>query len=559
MNSKLLFVVIFTVLSATAFAQNRGELEKRLNFVNGEIDKIQKRIENGQDPQLFKKYLKNFKAEKNELNKKLAATEATVAPVKTKKVNKKVKTPKVKSKTAKSLVGNKLLPSVRLTSKVPLGLVEIESLLRSERESYLSLLGRGVTGNRIRQAEVNIAYLELQKSKGLSVETQAKAPKTSPKELSKFSYKGHFQLRSESATNQQGVQDRRQTEQSFYRLRTYFTFSPNEKLDFNYTPQTTKGFGADEGGVPTSGSTNHSDVSFFEANINYNISSRLSAKLGRQELDYGDHLIIGSLPWANTGRSFDALKFRFSHWKGGSDIFYSKISNDGSALTASDDTDLFTIYNSYTINQYLKPLDLYFIREVDDSAGGVNINTFGLRVKGQVGAFFYRTENGVQAGAKLGDDAFQYNLELGAQLNSYSASLEYSLAGADYRQLYPTAHKFLGIADVLGRRNLRHYALHLKGAPTDWLTITADYHIFQRNDTDESAYRLNGMSAWGTEGSADEIGDEVDLVAVFNTSDNIKFQLGAALFNPGQYMIDNELNTRDDKVEFLYGQVNASF
>jgi hypothetical protein len=39
----------------------------------------------------------------------------------------------------------------------------------------------------------------------------------------------------------------------------------------------------------------------------------LSAKVGRQELVYGDERLVGSFDWNNIGRVFDAAKLRFEH------------------------------------------------------------------------------------------------------------------------------------------------------------------------------------------------------------------------------------------------------
>ena len=404
----------------------------------------------------------------------------------------------------------------------------------------------------------NIAYLELEKSKMENPRSLASGkPKTEP---AAFTYKGHFQFRTESADNQRGIQGTRQSEQSFFRLRPYFTFSAKEDLKFNLTPQATKGFGANNGtGAATSGSTTHSELFFFEANIDYMLNEDLSFKVGRQELSYGDHLVIGALPWANTGRSFDGAKLKFKHGLGWSDLFFSKISDNSTTGESGDDANLLVSYNSFSFNSYFKNVDFYFIHQRDNRTTATDINMLGFRLKGKIGPVFYRTENGTQNGANIGNEAFQYNLEVGGKIADYSLSLEYAMAGHDYRQLYPTAHKFLGFADVLGRRNVKQTALHFKGKPTSWLGIRADYHIFQRNKDNQSAYRLNGATAIGTTGTSKDIGNEFDLVLTFKATKGLKFQLGGALFNPGEYMKDNDASGRNEAVKFFYGQINASF
>jgi hypothetical protein len=393
------------------------------------------------------------------------------------------------------------------------------------------------------------------------VSAQVHAKKHSNSSMGKITkVKGHFQFRTESADNQKGVQSVRQTDQSVFRARTDLTFSSNKNLDFNLSPQATKGFGADDSnGNTTSGSTTHSELYFYQANIDYKIMPGLSAKIGRQEIAYGEHLIIGSLPWANNARSFDAIKFHYKYWRGWTDLFYSKISDNASTLSATDDVNLVTLYNSMSFNKNLKALDIYYIHQNDDRTTQLEINSVGLRAKGSFGALFYRTENTFQSGSSLGDDAYQYDIELGGKLMGISLSAEYALAGKDYRQLYPTTHKFLGIADVLGRRNIQQYAFHLKGDITSWLTAKVDYHIFTRDVKTESAYKLDGTSAWGTTGNSDEIGDEIDAVLILKTGDNLNLQLGGGWFSPGKYMKDNDFNNKDKTVKFTYAQLNAKF
>ncbi len=328
-----------------------------------------------------------------------------------------------------------------------------------------------------------------------------------------LSVNGHFQFRTESAQNRQNVQGSKQMEQSFSRLRVYFQFTPNENLTFNYTPQATKGFGAVVDSETTSGSTNHTEVTSFESNIDYKISDNLSAKLGRQELSYGDHLFIGSLPWANAGRSFDAVKLHHKLSNGWVDLLHSKISNNDTDISSEqDDKDLYLLYSSINFDSAVKLLDLYLLHQNDNTASDLEVNMVGFRLKGEVGAFFFRTENGKQTGENLDGEAYQYGLELGGKFGKYSAAVEYSIAGKDYQQLYPTAHKFMGITDVLGRRNLQQTALHIKGAPLDYMNFSLDMHQFQRVDDENPAYKLNGSTSWGTTGDSTDIGSEVDLV-----------------------------------------------
>ncbi|MBN21468.1 MAG: hypothetical protein CL678_09305 [Bdellovibrionaceae bacterium] len=551
----ILFVCSFLSVSL-AFSEDLSEEKKRLEFVQGEISKINQRISEGQDAKLFQKYLDKFTQEENELiekldSKKSKKEEASVS-VKTKKKEKKV----VKNKTKRNKKARKdnVRHTVYLNKSVSESELEkeINLKLEIENEKLLNHIERGKEDTEIRKSQANIAYLQVERTKLVRKREHSKS------NFPKFGYRGHFQLRTEFAKNRQGVQGTDQAEQTVFRLRTYFDFKANDRLTFNLTPQAAKGFGANSSAsATTSGSTLHTDLSFFEANVDYEIARYLMMKIGRQEVSYGDHFIIGSLPWANTGRSFDGLKFTYKSKKGFTDLFYSKISDNFTSRIPSDDVDLYVLYNSYELNQYLKPLDVYYIYQDDEIVGNPQIHTLGVRVKGQIGPIFYRTEDSIQKGKGLGENGYQYNLEIGGKVYKYTLSAEYAVAGSDYRQLYPTGHKFLGFADVLGRRNIRQIAFHLKGDVISWLGVRADYHIFSRPENTKSAYQLLGGS-WGSLGNSTSIGSEVDLVFTFKVKHGLKFQLGGSIFTPGDYMKDQNAGVAK-ATHFAYLQMNASF
>ena len=307
-------------------------------------------------------------------------------------------------------------------------------------------------------------------------------------ELGRISVKGQFQWRTESAVNRRAVQGSRQSELSLSRFRAFIKLESNDKLSFNITPQAAKGFGAKEGNNVTSGTTNHTEINFLESNLQYKLSKNLEVKLRRQQISYGEHFMIGTRPWNNTSASFDAIKFRYQLDNGQVDGAYTKISDEGTARVSNDDTDFAWIYGSFNFGQMFQEVDVYLMHQDDDSSSSIEVNTLGFRIKGSHGDAFFRTENGIQHGSNLGEDAFQYNLEVGRKFRMYSISAEWAHAGKGYREMYPNPHKFLGLADVFARRNLKHVALHVKGKPNDWISIGIDYHKFKRSSTDSPAY-----------------------------------------------------------------------
>lgn len=538
---RILFALAVLFSTSSLFAMSKAEMKERIQFIDKELATIQGRIDSGQDPALFKSYVDKFNAEKKDLQGKLGGSTRS-APRKVAPAPKNVTSTPVKNSNSRQLY---ISENVRKAKTLP----ELTSLLKDKKNELIDALATNNGQRRIRQNHLDVAFLEAKiaemgRSPAMAADTESGT---------KFKYRGHFQFRQESATNRQGTLGSTQTDQAFFRLRTYLTFSPNNAMDFNLTPQATKSLGEDN----NAGQISHQGIDYYEANFNYKINKSLQFKLGRQEVAYGDHLIIGSLPWANTARSFDALKFKYSGEKNWTDVMYAKVVDNGTQLDATDDTNMLVVYHSHDFGPKLKNADLYYIHRIDNNTAGSEVNTIGFRLKGAFGDYFYRTENGQQSGSSsVEDDAYQYNLELGKKFHKYKLSLEYATAGANYVQMYPTAHKFLGFADVLGRKNINHTALHLMGPIAAGFSFRLDYHQFQRNDTEQPAYNLLTNGNFGTTGTSADVGSEIDLVVTYKTKDKLKLQFGTTSFTPGTYMEDNGL---DENVLFHYLQLNAGF
>jgi hypothetical protein len=552
----MLKILLSLLLCTSLYAQD-GTSKKvdRLSFLKKEQAKVEKMIKDGQNDGQLVKYLKDIKSERSKL-----ASDVKKAKVKEEKELKKVATKK--QEKARRIVISKPKKRKKKRSVAPLLIkhdvkIDRSKSLRDQLSETLRLLDResdnlilltevGVNSRARKVASANIDYLNGEKTRIMTALKDSKK-----KNLSAFTYKGHMQIRNESADNRQGVQGSRQSNQTFYRLRSYLSFSPNENLSLNLTPQAVSSFGNQQSTI------SHDTLEFYEANIDYSLNSHLKAKIGRQELSYGDHLIIGALPWLNQARSFDGVKLTATHKLGSSDIMYSKVSDNGTAVLAGDDSNLFMWYNKMSFGPLVKEADFYVMHRDDDTSTQEEVNTIGFRVKGSHKNIFYRTENAIQNGGNVGDDAYQYNVEVGGSYKSFKGSFEYASAGADYIQMYPTAHKFLGFADVLGRRNLNHIAVHGSVGIMSWLSLRADFHSFKRNDTTKSAFKLNGSSTWGVNGTSDDVGTELDVVLTLKTKDNLKLQLGGAWFNPGDYMKAQQGN--DKVTQFTYAQILATF
>jgi hypothetical protein len=211
------------------------------------------------------------------------------------------------------------------------------------------------------------------------------------------------------------------------------------------------------------------------------------ADVGRFEMVYGEHFVIGNVDWNETGRSFDGLRLRIAPKDSGFwiDSFFTLL-DEGAAETAAarvtipgtmppvtapvpgtmvpaPQGDPFAVGDSYLAGIYAsvggllsKTLewDLYLLSQIEPVStnvvpmtmppttapydAGVRM-TLGTRAKQKIGAFDYRLEAGVQMGQQATPEtaesrsilAYQADLELGATAGIFRAGLEGFFASGD--------------------------------------------------------------------------------------------------------------------------------
>jgi hypothetical protein len=153
----------------------------------------------------------------------------------------------------------------------------------------------------------------------------------------------------------------------------------------------------------------------------------------------------------------------------------------------------------------------------------------------------YRAEAGVQFGSKpvvptlaaLTPDSrsklgYQLDAEVGVSpIKPLRIGVEGAFASGDdlgtgdkdegYNELFPTAHKVLGLMDVIGpRTNILTAVLHLKYAIVEPLTLSVDGHFFSRPEA-------------GADDKDGTVGEEVDV--------NLAYAIGKGFSVRGLYGI----------------------
>jgi hypothetical protein len=301
---------------------------------------------------------------------------------------------------------------------------------------------------------------------------------------------------------------------------------------------------------------------------------------GRQEVAYGDHLVLGSVPWHRIGRSFDGVKGRYSFAENFNlDAFTMKLQENNAAATSPNlgqqDAKLHGAYLVGNLGKNATNADLYALKKENQgtsTAAGTfqnafkDTNAFGARFKSKIGdsAFDYRVEGTLQRVILITDDSakngeYQLDLEVGWAIPFYGSRLafEYFDSTRDYDQLFPTAHKFLGYADQFSRRNIKGQVVHFSTKPYDKVTFHADYHLFQRHDKNRGAYNFAGTSL-GTTGSSRDIAKELDLIVGYDFTKSLQLSYGYSIVTPGKYIKDQNSSKTSD-TNWSYLQLLARF
>ena len=257
----------------------------------------------------------------------------------------------------------------------------------------------------------------------------------------------------------------------------------------------------------------------------------LTAKIGRQELSYGDERLIGGGDWGNIPRSFDAAKLRFEKPAMWVDAFAGRVVlPDNHNFNVPNDYDwLAGLYASNTELIPRQETQLYFLsrnasaRAATAQSGALvglpsarDIYTLGLRVKSQAGqwnGWDYSAELAGQLGSiniplpevgprRLDHEALAASVSAGytwtKAFGTPRLGLESNFASGDrdptdgknetFENLFPTNHRLYGYMDFVGWRNIHNPRLSASARPTRSVLLTLDYHLFWLADTHDFFY-----------------------------------------------------------------------
>jgi len=336
----------------------------------------------------------------------------------------------------------------------------------------------------------------------------------------------------------------------------------------------------------------------------------LTVRVGRQEIIWGDHRVLGNFVWSNVGRTFDAGRFMWDTDTIHAEAFAAKVDEDGFLLNGqtsgtaggsggSDEN----VYAAQLAFKKLVPsalLELMYIckSDQDDSAANstlvatgntaaagdpINIHDFGARIDGKMpnlDAIDYTLESHVQVGnyGTQNQEAWAFAGKTGYTFKNVAwtprLGFEYDYASGDsdssdnthetFDNLYPTNHMagIYGFADLVSWQNMHDFRGNIKVSPTKKMTVQADYHYFLLAEEGDGWYLANAGLASGTrptggyDTSDQELAQEVDLTVSYDLYKNVKILAGYSYFAAGDWI---ESNIGDTDTNWAYLQTTVTF
>ena len=339
------------------------------------------------------------------------------------------------------------------------------------------------------------------------------------------------------------------------------------------------------------------------------ILENINVRLGRWQMFYGDHRLIGHLNWTNTGRAWDGARVRWDNKKGSwVDFFATSVSEtttgaasgDAPSATANRDELFWGLYshfkNPFGVEGILaEPYIIIRDRQHDSGVlAGEDRWTGGLRLVGKKipslpGVDFtfeqawqwgseqpsaaLRNSNSIQAFAgawgagytfsnvawspRIG---YQFAIASGDDHPGGNTTAAVSSSNKTFSQLYPTGHARLGYMDFHGWMNIQAHKIMFSAKPSKKLLLKADLWFFEADEEVDNWYSVAGGTnrvggdnqinnqTGGLRSIDDEYGQELDITVKYKLFKNFGVVAGYSHYFTGDFMEDtnNDLSRDTD-------------
>ncbi len=304
----------------------------------------------------------------------------------------------------------------------------------------------------------------------------------------------------------------------------------------------------------------------------------LTAKLGRQELSYGDQRLVGAFGWSNNGRAFDAVKLMCSHKNISVDAWAAKALAKGEergGVTGDFEPDFFGLYSTLKVNPKAV-LDVYgmLLRQPDagEDMDDALLYTVGGRTKGSLGQtpLDWSGEFAYQFGDRLKREHSAFALDARAGFTIPGAyapriGVEYAYAtgndsesdkSKEFHNLFPTNHNKYGYMDYFGWRNMQDIRGGDSAKPRKGVAVAADYHIFSLAQSEGDWKNAGGavLRESTPSSTSSSVGTELDITIKYTCKENVRIMVGYSHFFAGDFI--EETGPGDDS-DWGYFQIQT--
>ncbi len=287
-----------------------------------------------------------------------------------------------------------------------------------------------------------------------------------------------------------------------------------------------------------------------------------TARIGRQEMVFGEQRLVGAVDWAQQGRSFDGLRYTTPSLGGFKpDLFVMRL-QEATASTQEDDATFFGAYGRLGLEEG-GTVDLYALATTDSREEGTNEATLGALWTGGAGPVDFRLEGSLQTGERHGEDvsAFMVGGRAGTKVReTVTLTLWYDFLSGDedpddgeigvFSTLFATNHPFYGLADYFtdiplhtGGLGLQDAAVKVAWAPAPGTTLSADLHSFRTTQEGDLSTR--------------SLADELDLTLTHRLTSALTVTGGYSFVDARDGM--KELGRLEENAHWAYLMLNAAF
>jgi hypothetical protein len=309
-------------------------------------------------------------------------------------------------------------------------------------------------------------------------------------------------------------------------------------------------------------------------------------RVGRQELNFGEQRLVGTSPWLNAPRVFDAALATVAFNGVQVDTFASSVvvSVDGALDHHKQGNPFYGMYGSLSKlvpKAVIEPYVFWHLGPAGFSAayangakGHLDEKTYGFRFAGTLPAQFdYGIEMARQSGT-LGLDSIGAWAGHWVVGRTFAVKLkprvlgEYNYASgtanpsgtkiSTFDQLYPSGHDKYGMADQVGWRNIRDLRTGVQLKPVAKLNLSGIYHDYWLANAHDGLYSaLSAVIAKSPTGAGGtHVGQEIDVQGMYKYNKALQFGLGYGHIIPGQFL---KVTTPGKSYNYPYATLTYAF